>query len=228
MSNPDPTRRTALAATLLLAGCGATAGADRTTMNKAAPDEVTPNEDLMREHGVILRVLCIYDEAVQRFDAGKDVPIDALAAAARMIRKFGEDYHEKLEEQQLFPRFRVQHRLVPLVDTLRDQHDAGRRLTDLILHLTSTALGEASRHQLATALSQFARMYHAHIAREDTVLFPELHAIVSRQEYAEIGEKFEIAERQLIGDQGFEHAVIEVAELERAFGIDDLSVLTPA
>jgi hemerythrin-like domain-containing protein len=227
MNDPDPTRRTALAAALLLAGCGATA-ADRATMNKAAPDEVTPNEDLMREHGVLLRVLCIYDEAVLRLDAGKDVPIDALSAAAQMFRKFGEDYHEKQEEQQLFPRFRVQHRLVSLVDTLRDQHEAGRRLTDLILRLTSTALGDASRHQLATTLAQFTRMYRAHIAREDTVLFPELHAIVSRQEYAEIGEKFEIAERQLVGDQGFEHAVIQVAELERAFGIDDLAALTPA
>jgi hypothetical protein len=33
----------------------------------------------MREHGVLRRVMYIYDEAVQRFDAQREVPLDALA-----------------------------------------------------------------------------------------------------------------------------------------------------
>src|SRR5207302_4790012 len=42
------------------------------------------------------------------------------------------DYHEKLEEDYLFPRFEKAHKLVDLTTVLRAQHQAGRRLTDRI------------------------------------------------------------------------------------------------
>ncbi|HTL36565.1 MAG TPA: hypothetical protein VL326_25705, partial [Kofleriaceae bacterium] len=62
---------------------------------------------------------------------------------------------------------------------------------------------------------------------EDTVLFPQLRALVGAQEYAELGEQFEDRETQMLGDHGFERAVDEVATLEKAFGVDDLALLTP-
>src|SRR5437764_9830131 len=42
-----------------------------------------------------------------------------------------------------------------------------------------------------TDLEAFNRMYAPHEAREDTVLFPELHKIVSPHEYDAMGEQFE-------------------------------------
>ena len=56
-----------------------------------------------------------------------------------------EDYHEKLDQDYLFPRFRKAGELVELVDTLETQHKKGRILTDVTLHLsTSVALKDAA------------------------------------------------------------------------------------
>src|SRR5512147_363800 len=63
------------------------------------PDErVGPAEDLMREHGVLKRVLLIYRDAIRRIDEKAQLPADVVAAAAGIIRHFIEDYHERLEE----------------------------------------------------------------------------------------------------------------------------------
>jgi hypothetical protein len=88
------------------AGVGLLHGAEAEKKNKEKEAEVGPPEDLMREHGVLKRVLLIYDEVLRRIDAKQDFPPEALADAARIIRSFVEDYHEKLEEDFLFPALR--------------------------------------------------------------------------------------------------------------------------
>src|SRR5690348_17871740 len=95
-----------------------------------------------------------------------------LVSAADIIRRFVEDYHEKLEEDFLFPRFRKAGKLVDLVDVLLAQHQGGRRLTDLTMQFaTNQALKNPDdRAKLADSLRQFIRMYNPHEAREDTVL----------------------------------------------------------
>ena len=64
-------------------------------------------------------------------------------------------------------------------------------------------------------------------AREDTVLFPALHRLLSAKEYDQMGDLFEAKERDLFGEEGFEKAVAEVAEIEQALGIADLAQFTP-
>jgi hemerythrin-like domain-containing protein len=188
--------------------------------------EVTPTEDLMREHGLLKRVLLIYDEVRSRIAAHKDFPPDAVANSAKIIRDFIEQYHEKLEEDHLFPRFRKHNLLVDLVDTLEKQHEAGRRVTEQII-AASGAKTLDDKQKLADALHQFVRMYAPHEAREDTVLFPALHTIVSPHEYGALGEDFEKKEHQLFGKEGFEGMVPRVAETEKQLGIYDLSQFTP-
>ena len=70
-------------------------------------------------------------------------------------------------------------------------------------------------------------MYWPHEAREDTVLFPALRSVVSPNEFDAMGEDFEKDERQKSGEDGFEKMVSQVADLERALGIYDLSKFTP-
>ena len=81
-------------------------------------EDVSPAEDLMREHGVLKRVMLVYDEVLRRWDKKEDVPPEILADASGMIRYFVEDYHEKLEEDYLFPRFEKANKLTDLVKTL--------------------------------------------------------------------------------------------------------------
>jgi len=192
-------------------------------------EEVSPAEDLMREHGILKRVILIYREAISRLDANQELPPEVLKDSASLIRHFIEDYHEKLEEDYLFPRFRKANRLVELVDTLTTQHLRGRIATDAIQHLaTNTApKNPEDRRRLRDLLERFIRMYEPHEAREDTVLFPAFRQIVSAREYDALGEDFEKKEHQLFGEDGFERNVAEVARIEKVLGIYDLSTFTP-
>src|SRR5438067_779073 len=190
--------------------------------------EVTPAEDLMREHGLLKRILLVYEEIGGRIAAKKDFPIASVIDSAKIIRSFIEEYHEKLEEDYLFPRFRKQGVLVDLVNTLQQQHQAGRRVTEHILALSAAGLKSAAdKSTLSAALSDFVRMYAPHEAREDTVLFPALHQIVSPHEYGALGEDFERKEHQLFGKEGFEGMVPRVAAIEKELGIYELAQFTP-
>ena len=191
--------------------------------------EVGPPEDLMREHGVLKRVLLIYGEALHRLYAKQDLPPDALADAAGIIRSFVEDYHEKLEEDFLFPRFEKANQLVDLVKVLRTQHQAGRRVTDITLRFANlqSLKNDSERAQLINSLQQFIRMYNPHEAREDTVLFPAFRKIVSSHEFDSLGEDFEKKEDELFGEDGFEKVVDRVAGIEKRLGIYDLAQFTP-
>jgi len=192
-------------------------------------EEVSPPEDLMREHGVLKRVLLVYEEVIRRIDGKLEVPPDAVRRGADIIRSFIEDYHEKLEEDHIFPRFEKAGRLADLTRVLRAQHQAGRRLTDQITQLATLEKLKDPRSaaMLKHALHQFIRMYGPHEAREDTVLFPALRDVVSKQEFGALGEEFEKKEHALFGEDGFEKMVERVAAIEKTLGIYELDTFTP-
>jgi hemerythrin-like domain-containing protein len=192
-------------------------------------EEVSPGEDLMREHGVLSRVLLIYDEIIVRLNSGKEFSVEVLVNSAGLIRRFVEDYHEKLEEDYLFPRFEKEGKLADLVKVLLQQHQAGRRLTDHIRNLAipATLKNPDEKRQLGQYLHLFIRMYRPHKSREDTILFPAFHSIVSPQEYETLGDKFEDKEDELFGEHGFEKVVEQVEGLEKSLSIYELSQFTP-
>lgn len=200
--------------------------------DKPKGDEgISPAEDLMREHGVLNRVLLIYDEHVRMLAAKKTFDGSILVSAADVIRHFVEDYHEKLEEDFLFPRLRKAGKLVTLVDTLQAQHKAGRELTAQIRELaglgTFKYIAVSDSDKLSDALRAFLRMYRPHEAREDTVVFPAFRTIVSAHEYGALGDDFEKKEDELFGDEGFFKVVDQVAQLEKKLGIYELAQFTP-
>jgi hemerythrin-like domain-containing protein len=207
-----------------------------TSVNKKNQDEhenggedVSPPEDLMREHGVLKRVLLVYREVIRRVNGREDVPPEAVHDSAGIIRRFIEDYHEKLEEDHVFPRFEQAKKLTDLTAVLRQQHQAGRRLTDQITQAAKldTLKDPAAAKPIVQAMELFIRMYEPHEAREDTVLFPAMRSIVSKDEFAALGEQFEKKEHELFGEDGFEKIVDQVAGVEKRLGIYDLAKFTP-
>jgi hemerythrin-like domain-containing protein len=192
-------------------------------------EEVGAAEDLMREHGVLNRILLIYEEGLRRLRNKEEVSPDVFLKPATLVRKFVEDYHEKLEEDFIFPEFEKRMKLTELTKVLRDQHKAGRRVTDVMLRNAAPDefRKEDARKELVTACQAFIRMYRPHEAREDTVLFPALHKILTAKQLDALGDKFEEEENRLFGKEGFEKTVEQVAGIEKQLGIYDLAKFTP-
>lgn len=236
-AKPGNSRRTFLQTTtafgtgLIVTGvAGVGQAAEQKAGDSQAPTEkVVPPEDLMREHGVIRRILLLYDEGVRRIDSKQDFDPNVFVSAAGIIRRFGENYHEQLEQNYIFPRFKKAGQLVDLVTVLLQQHQAGRYQTDRILQLATPTVFKDNdqRVQLREAMTLFSRMYKYHSAREDTMLFPAFHGLVTPQEYDALGEEFEKQEQALFGQDGFEKVVDSVASLEKRLGTYDLAQYTP-
>lgn len=193
-------------------------------------EEIYPNEDLMREHGVLNRLLLIYEEIARRIDNYESFPVKTLSDSAKLVRDFLEDYHEKLEEEYIFPRFEKANTLVDLVKTLKDQHQAGRHLTDYVLaHASEEELkDDIHRLILADYLRLYVRIFRPHEAREDTILFPAFKKIMPKEEYQKLGDIFEDREHDLFGEDGFEKIVEKVAEIEKSLNIYNLAQFTPS
>lgn len=154
---------------------------------------------------------------------------DKPSEAARIIQRFIENYHEKLEEEQVFPKMEKARKLTDLTRVLREQHSAGRKITASILQ-NSTASGlqkKSQQQELVNAVQQFIRMYRPHAAWEDTALLPAFHSLFTETEFDKLGDLFEEKEHQALGKAGFEGTLEEVAQLEKRLGIDDLSLFTP-
>ncbi|MDP7726217.1 hemerythrin domain-containing protein [Mycobacterium sp. TY814] len=198
-----------------------------TPSSSPQPEEVTPPEDLMREHGVLKRVLLIYREGIRRVDAGDQLPAQELNASAEIIRSFIEDYHEHLEEQYVFPKLEQAGKLTDITAVLRTQHQRGRALTDRVLSATTGVSTDPARAALRNDLSAFIRMYEPHEAREDTVVFPALREVLPGKEFLDLAEMFEDEEHRRFGPAGFEGVVSKVADIENSLGIYDLSQFTP-
>jgi len=202
---------------------GATAvaalGFSRRGLAEDADDDVPATEDLMREHGVLRRLLLVYREVLHKLEARQEVKPAIITGAAEIVRAFIEEYHERDEEEFIFPRFR-KGQLAGLASVLAAQHRAGRALTaDILRH-------PGDRQRVTVALGQFVRMYEPHAAREDTVLFPAFRRLVGAKELDRLKDVLEDKEKALPGG-GFEKRVDDVAAIERALGIDDLAQFTP-
>jgi hemerythrin-like domain-containing protein len=193
-------------------------------------EDVSATEDLMREHGVLRRTLIVYAELVPRLRSKPEaVDAGALAEAAVLFRTFGEDYHERsLEEQYVFPEVvRSRGDMARLVETLLAQHQRGREIT---AHIEATArrgrINPGGAEPLARTLETMVRMYRAHAAWEDTVLFPAWKKSQPEARLKEVAERFEQLEHQQFGRDGFEDAVARITKIEQAFGLTDLGTYT--
>ncbi len=233
MENPDTghTRRSFIENSLKVTVVSGIAGLGFFTgcKEEEKEEEISPPEDLMREHGVLNRVLLVYDHFLAMLASSQTIDPQLITDAAIVIRTFIEDYHEKQEEDFLFPRFERSGKLTGLVRVLRTQHQQGRIITDQLLHLGKQPQlsADTDRLKLNELLTAFVRMYRPHEAREDTVLFPALRDIISKNEFDSLGEDFEKREHRLFGEGGFELFVNKVTEIEKRLGIYDLAQFTP-
>jgi hemerythrin-like domain-containing protein len=214
------------AAALALSGSAKSASLAPWIKDESLP---APNEDLMSEHGLLIRILLIYRHLLGDHTAGKPIPASQCRDAALVIHDYIEAFHEELEEAYVFPRLVAAGQLTGTVSTLLLQHARGREQTQLILASTAGTgtLPSARAERAAGAMAAFVRMYEPHEAREDTVLYPAFRSLLTPAQVAELGERFAQLQREQFGPTAFAGLVSRVAAIEQELGIYDLAQFTP-
>lgn len=218
-------RNTALVGTLgvtglvLVEGCG-----------EKARQEITPAEGLMHGHGLLNRIMLVYDACSSLLEKREKFNAALLHDAALLIRTFVEDYHEVLEEKYLFPRFVNAGVMVEQIQMLYIQHHAGRSLTDRILSLSDDSLNtdRDKATEVISLLRQFNVMYRMHESREDTDIFPAILQVVQDGDYNNLTDEFQKTADAMLGTGGFQAQVEKITVIEKQLGIYDLSAFTPA
>ncbi|MBV8660796.1 MAG: hemerythrin domain-containing protein [Candidatus Dependentiae bacterium] len=190
--------------------------------------EIPLTEDLMREHGVLNRVLLIYEEIVKRINNHHDFPISALQKTIDIIRLFIENHHERLEEDYIFPLFEKHKKELALIAVLKEQHIKGREITAQLEKLvTASHVDHAAKLSIKHLLEEFIIMYRPHESHEDTQIFPLVRSFMSEKEFEELGELFEDFENQLFGEDGFELMIKKLESIEKELDLYDLHQFTP-
>jgi hemerythrin-like domain-containing protein len=174
---------------------------------------ISPTEDLMREHGLLNRLLLIYEVLIV------NPQIDLFHAVAQLITHFVHNYHERLEEQYIFQM--IQQRttnvnLKTLIKILIKQHQIGQTLTQDILSSHSILL-------IQQRVKAFIHMYRAHESREDTEVFTEFNHLASQEESNHLGEIFEETEDTKFGEHGYENLLQSVIKLEKHLQIHKIT-----
>jgi hemerythrin-like domain-containing protein len=188
------------------------------------PTTVTPAtpapEALLEQHELLNRVLLLYDEIAHRLEIGTDLPPATLVAdAAGIVRRYFEDFHQRIEETKLFPRLQERLLLPGLLAKLIRQHQIGRGLTDQILTgAAPLAWGDpARRTQLIPALRAYSHILRPHEAREGTTVFPRIRAVFDPEEVQELSDRIEQEQQTTFG--GFQAVVHQVGALEEPLGL---------
>lgn len=181
-------------------------------------------ETIMRGHGLLDRAIIIYDVSRVRLSKEQQIDPSLVLKTADVIHNYLERFHESMEEKYIFASMEKNNVCYQSIQELKIQHGTGYELTRRIMILAKT--GKLSP-DLTHYLTDFVQMYRHHSAWEDTVIFPAFDAMENRNDLAELSTTFASEERKILGHNGFNHFLNQIADVERELGIYELSSSTP-
>ena len=184
-------------------------------------NEILPNEDLMREHGLINRMLLIYEHIIKVYECTLELDKKNLYKVANLIREFDENYHQKMEEKYIFPYVKIYY--PKEIEQLIIQHYYTRKITDEILENIDIS---QSIPRIINLMKTYYYMYIKHEAVEDTVIYQKFKEMLSYKEYIKIGHKLENEEEKMFGFNGFNKILNRVELIEKELDIYSLEKLT--
>jgi|AGTN01.2.fsa_nt_gi Hemerythrin HHE cation binding domain. len=182
----------------------------------------------MMEHGLAERVMLIYERVVKEWKSGEETDLSLINRTAKIAKSSLSGCHERNEERCLFPVFKEEGYLSEMVEALERQHEAGREVTDKIIDLSSPGRIKDETHMniLMTLCRSYIFMYRPHMSRENSELFPRLPEIATQEAIGDIARKMSAATKGVIGEQGFEGSLRDLAEIEHSLGIHDVRGFT--
>ena len=145
---------------------------------------------LRKEHEAIVKMLAVTEEVARRLAAGEHVAAETLAGLLEFFRLFADKCHHGKEEDLLFPQLEKKGmpRAGGPLAVMLAEHEQGRAL---IRQMAGPAWAAAAR--------AYASLLHAHIEKENHVLFVMAERMLTPSEQAELAEGFEKIEVEKMG-----------------------------
>ncbi|HQP29854.1 MAG TPA: hemerythrin domain-containing protein [Deltaproteobacteria bacterium] len=167
-----------------------------------------PTEELKHEHDIILRVLDAASFEVLRISQTYKINPGKTAAMLDFFKGFVDRCHHTKEELHLFPMMgrRGQPRETGPLAIMTEEHIMGRiYLKTAAKALTLVDKGDqASIDEVGGNLGAYVDLLKAHIAKENTILFPLADSILTPQDQAELEKAFAEVESSIIGPEAHE------------------------
>jgi hemerythrin-like domain-containing protein len=177
-----------------------------------------PTVDLFEEHGGIILMLKIMEQVAKKLHAGADVDRAHLQKILEFLSNFADKCHHGKEEGILFPELLKSGSNETLINELLGEHKTGR---DYIRGMKESfqqfAPGSADAIHIAVNAEGYIRLLTEHIRKENDLLFPVADRELSAALKDEIFEKFEILERDVIGEGKHEEYHGWLKELKAAY-----------
>ncbi len=170
-------------------------------------------ETLMNEHRTIERVLDALvgfaEDAVRRGATEKD----ELARFVTFVREFADACHHGKEEDILFAAMvgaGFPRNGGPIAVMLHE-HDQGRGLVGILAARAGQAAewSDADRQEIAEVSRGYSQLLHAHIHKEDAVLYPMAEQHLAPVVLARVGVDCERYEAERLGSHERLHALAE-------------------
>lgn len=158
---------------------------------------------LKHEHKLVLAVLGAAEKDAERMRETGKVDADRIRQYLEFFRVFVDQCHHAKEEHRLFPW--LEDRGFPgeggPIAVMLAEHDEGRGYVEAIeseLRGVEEDKPEAVA-ALADALTSYADLLRAHIAKENNVLFPMADARLSDQDQEDLITEFNVIEAEEVG-----------------------------
>ena len=172
-------------------------------------------ETLMTEHRLIEQVLDAlvgFADGIRRRGTTEK---EELARFVQFLRDFADGCHHGKEEGVLFAAM-VDHgfpREGGPIAVMLHEHDQGRGLVKILRERAEqpTPWNDGDRQEIAAVADGFAQLLHAHIHKEDAILYPMAEQHLAPEVIARIGddcERFEV-ERPGAGEHDRLHRLAE-------------------
>lgn len=179
-------------------------------------------EALKKDHRVIEKMLNILEAASKKIEGGEDIPAEFLKKASDFIRNFADNYHHGKEEDILFKT--MEERGFPResgpVAVMLAEHDEGRGYARALAEeIEKYAAGDiGAKKRIAESARNYAGLLSQHIQKEDNILYMMADNILPEPLQRELLNRFDLVEKEKLGEGGRQCYVDLVDELERAIG----------
>ena len=149
-----------------------------------------PMQLLVNEHVVIKRWLALIPSVIEYIDLTTDEGTQIIADGIDLIQSYADRLHHAKEEDILFTYFDDSEKIFQVI--YEDHRIARNHVKEMLTAIEKKDVSSLSQH-----LTAYGILLTEHIKKEDEILFPWLDRKLTRGQIVELGEKFDLEDKEV-------------------------------